>query len=268
MSSIHATLESDLQSMPTRALSLPRAEFLGIDFDLLTFADAVAWLKARGVDDCFDYIVTPNVDHIVRLNRADKQFALLWAAAALRLCDSRVLSGLAWMAGIALPVVPGSDLVVALFGSVIAPGDSVAIIGGHENSVARLRDRYPAFNLYHINAPMGLRDNPAARAAIVTDMRSHRARFTLIAIGSPQQEMLASEMLADSKVNGTALCIGASIDFIVGYQRRAPRVVQRIGMEWAWRLGSDPRRLWRRYLLEGPKIFLLFWKWRRRTRLQ
>jgi N-acetylglucosaminyldiphosphoundecaprenol N-acetyl-beta-D-mannosaminyltransferase len=61
---------------------------------------------------------------------------------------------------------------------------------------------------------------------------------------------------------GVGLCIGASVDFVLGDRPRAPRWVQRLNLEWAFRLASEPARLWRRYLVEGPRIFLLFWRWK------
>ena len=54
-----------------------------------------------------------------------------------------------------------------------------------------------------------------------------------------------------------ALCVGASIDFLTGKQKRAPRAMQRTGLEWPHRLASDPSRMWRRYLVRGPGIFRL-----------
>ena len=89
----------------------------------------------------------------------------------------------------------------------------------------------------------------------------------LLAVGSPQQEVLAGRIAAAGGATGCALCIGASLDFIAGRQRRAPRVVQRLGLEWAHRLASQPGRLWRRYLVDGPRIFRLAHAWQRaRTR--
>lgn len=247
--------------MPPVALPLRRTDFLGVDFDLLDFDSAVAWLKARHAEDNFGYVVTPNVDHLVRLERERAALAPLYEGAALRLCDSRVLGRLAKLVGIQLPVVPGSDLVLALFNSGLAPGDTLLIIGGRAAAIASLRERYPAVDVRHVEAPMGLRTNAAARATVAADAALHRARFTLIAIGSPQQEMLAVDLRHRADARGTALCIGASIDFIVGDQRRAPRLVQRAGMEWAWRLAGNPRRFWRRYVIEGPRIFLIYWAW-------
>ncbi|WP_237216772.1 WecB/TagA/CpsF family glycosyltransferase, partial [Falsiroseomonas oryziterrae] len=65
---------------------------------------------------------------------------------------------------------------------------------------------------------------------------------------------------------GTALCIGASLLFLSGEERRAPRPLQRAGLEWAWRLAQDPRRLARRYLVEDPVLLSLLWREKARRR--
>ncbi len=62
---------------------------------------------------------------------------------------------------------------------------------------------------------------------------------------------------------GIAFCVGAALEFITDRQRRAPKLARRLGLEWAHRLVTNPRRLWRRYLVEGPAIFLLAYRWRK-----
>jgi N-acetylglucosaminyldiphosphoundecaprenol N-acetyl-beta-D-mannosaminyltransferase len=80
----------------------------------------------------------------------------------------------------------------------------------------------------------------------------------------PQQEILANHIANHPSARGVGLCVGASIDFLTGKQRRAPVWVQKAGFEWLHRLLSDPRRLARRYLIECPRIFyLICLKWRR-----
>ena len=90
----------------------------------------------------------------------------------------------------------------------------------------------------------------------------------LFATGAPQSEILAHRCLERSEASGVGLCIGASIDFLLGDQNRAPKWMQRLGLEWAHRLASNPARLWRRYLVEGPRIFLIVaqWWWIRRKK--
>jgi exopolysaccharide biosynthesis WecB/TagA/CpsF family protein len=82
-------------------------------------------------------------------------------------------------------------------------------------------------------------------------------RFCFLAIGSPQQEIIASRLKERGRARGLALCVGASIDYMTGTERRAPRWMQRCGIEWLFRLLQNPGRLARRYLLRGPRIFRL-----------
>jgi UDP-N-acetyl-D-mannosaminuronic acid transferase (WecB/TagA/CpsF family) len=78
-----------------------------------------------------------------------------------------------------------------------------------------------------------------------------------LAIGSPQQEIIAQKLKGRGVARGLALCIGASIDFITGVERRAPLWMQQSGLEWLFRLAQNPRRLAKRYLVRGPGIFML-----------
>ena len=240
-----------------------RVEFLGIGFDRWPIERVASWLAARDAASAFAFVVTPNVDHLVRLADAPAPVRRAYDEAGLVLCDSRVLARLAAWAGLDLPVVPGSDLTALLFARLLGPGDHVCLIGGGEGDDARLEALHPGLTVSQHRPPMGLRSDAAARARAVDAAVAARARVTLFAVGSPQQEQLAHEMAARADARGTGLCIGASADFLLGRQRRAPRVVQRLSLEWAWRLLSDPRRLARRYLVEGPAILPMAWHWRR-----
>lgn len=243
-----------------------RADFLGLAFDARPAAEIEAWLAARTATSAFGYVVTPNVDHMVRLAEAPAEVRQAYADADLCLCDSRVLARLATWAGVTLPVVPGSDLVAALFARVATGGDRVCLIGGGPTDADALRALHPTFEIMQHRPPMGLRTDPAAMRAAVAFAVASRARFTLLAVGSPQQELLARALAAQPDARGTALCIGASVDFLVGTQTRAPRVVRTLGVEWVWRLATSPRRLARRYLIDGPAIFPIVWRWRRARR--
>ena len=95
-----------------------RIEFLGVEFDQLTEQQVLDRLRSVTADTPFGYIVTPNVDHIVRLDReaADPVIDAAYARAELCVCDSRVLALLARLRGVSLPVVTGSDLTAATAG--------------------------------------------------------------------------------------------------------------------------------------------------------
>jgi len=83
-------------------------------------------------------------------------------------------------------------------------------------------------------------------------------QFIFIAVGSPQSEMLAHRLASAPGVTGTGLCIGAAMEFVSGMKTRAPKPMQNLGFEWLHRLISEPRRLWRRYILGiGPLAMLV-----------
>ena len=237
-------------------------DYLGLSFDQLDEEAVAALLRGRSADAAFACLLTPNVDHVVRLSKLDRAGAewRAYAEADWRLCDSRVLSRLAALQGRHLPVVPGSDLTARLLRDIAAPGDRICLIGGEEGDVPQLAKRRPDLDFVQHIPPMGLRTNETARIAAARFAAKSGARFILLAVGSPQQELIAAEIRAQPEARGTALCIGASIDFLVGRESRAPRWMQRTSLEWLHRLALNPRRFWRRYLVESPRIFWLVWR--------
>ena len=237
-----------------------RVEFLDLHFDRLTFHQVKGRLRAITAATPYGYLVTPNVDHMVRLHR-EPALRTLYEEAKLCLCDSRILRLLARLAGIRLSLVPGSDLSASLFKNIIKPGDRIAVVGASAAFLDRLRDRYPDIELLHHAPPMGLKSNAKARRAAAAFLASAKPRFSFITVGSPQQEMIAHEAGQTEGAVGLALCVGAGLEFLTGDQKRAPRGLQRLGFEWAHRLATNPRRLWRRYLVEGPYIFLIYLGW-------
>jgi exopolysaccharide biosynthesis WecB/TagA/CpsF family protein len=114
---------------------------------------------------------------------------------------------------------------------------------------------------------MGFDKDPAAFAQTVSFILTHPARLVFLAVGSPRQERLAAAVKATGQATGTGLCIGASLDFLAGAERRAPEWVRNLGLEWAYRLAHDPRRLARRYLLDSPRVVPLLLREKRSARL-
>ena len=241
----------------------PSIDYLGLRFDARPIDAVVDALMATPLEACVT-VVTPNVDHIVRLHRDDATPAL-WAAyrdASLCLCDSRVVARLARLSGLRLPVVPGSDLTARLFDRLDA-GDRISVVGGDAETVAELRTLRPDIEVTQHIPPMGMARNPPALDAAAAFAVGAGTRMVFLAVGSPQQEIVAQRIRATVGSGGVVLCIGASIDFLTGRVARAPHWMQQAGIEWLHRLLSNPRRLWRRYLVEGPRIFALALRFRR-----
>lgn len=243
-----------------------RRTFLDIGFDVAPMNQVLTEVAAFRTDSPYAYLVTPNVDHLVRLHGRGAEIEGLadaYRQARFCTCDSKVLARLAKWRGVNLPVVPGSDLAALMFEKVIAAGDRLAIVGGDKALLANLKSRFPAVQFVQHLPPMGLMQNPAARRRAAEFIAEQRSRFTFICVGSPQQELIALEAAKIEGGHGLALCVGAALEFIAGTQKRAPMLARRLGLEWAHRLVSNPRRMWRRYLVEGPAIFLLAYRWRR-----
>jgi exopolysaccharide biosynthesis WecB/TagA/CpsF family protein len=250
------------------ATDLPTIRFLDLDFVDADYAQIAAELDRLSRSGTFSLVATPNVDHIVMLNQSNpdattEQFRSATAAAALLTCDSRVLQTLAWFRGVKLPVVPGSDLTAYLFELGCFDNRRVALIGGDAAMVEELRQRYPAISFAQHVPPMGVLASEVAIEAIESFILEQPFDYILFAIGAPRSEIIAHRCTRLPGAVGVALCIGASIEFLVGRKARAPRWVQRLRMEWAFRLLSEPRRLWRRYLVSGPQVFLIVQRWQK-----
>ena len=243
-------------------------EFLGIDFARLSIGEATKKVSLMAESDAFQYVVTPNVDHVVMLfptldNDRAVQFRAAYRTAALRVCDSRILRALGKLKGTDIATVPGSDLSASLFRDTFRAGHKVAIVGGDADTISSLQRLYAGPDYVQHIPPMGILANRPAIDAVVKFVEDERADFTLFAIGAPQSEIIAHRCAEEKRARGVGVCIGASIEFLLGHKARAPGWMQRSGLEWAFRLVSEPRRLWRRYLVDGPRIFIMVAKWRR-----
>lgn len=241
-----------------------KIDFLGFAFDDVDAAQALEIVQSRPAQAPFAYVVTPNVDHVARLQKvATAEQMLALHGAWLTVNDSNILRLLAKNCGINLTTVPGSDLTAAVVKTLVVPGDVLTLIGGDDRMAAALAAMIPHATLLHHMPPMGVLRNEPAMAAAVDFVINNPARFVLLAIGAPQQEVLARRIALSERASGIGLCIGASVEFITGAKARAPIWVRRMNLEWLHRLLSEPRRLWRRYLIEGPRIVGMVWQWRK-----
>jgi exopolysaccharide biosynthesis WecB/TagA/CpsF family protein len=237
-----------------------------LDIDDHNLEEALRLVATFGTDR-YGYIVTPNVDHIIR-HYQDSHFRALYAQAAYVLLDSRFL---AHTVGLVkrqvLRVCLGSDLTTATMESIIKPLDVAIMVGGTPEQAQILKEKYGLMRLQHIDPPMNFIHDPLAVETCLREIEAASPfRFCFLAIGSPQQEIIAQKLKERGIARGLALCVGAAINFLTGIESRAPLWMQQAGLEWLYRLSRNPRRLWKRYLIRGPKIFLLLWRIELRVR--
>jgi N-acetylglucosaminyldiphosphoundecaprenol N-acetyl-beta-D-mannosaminyltransferase len=228
-----------------------------LEIDDCDVREAQALAAAYG-STCYGYVVTPNVDHVIR-HYYDSNFRTLYAHAALVLLDSRFLAlAIGLLKRQHVRVTPGSDLTASIFSSEIKPDDTVVLVGASEQQAEALRSRYGLTALHHINPPMNFINDAAAVEECLRAIEcASPFRFCFLAIGSPQQEVIAHKLLERGSVRGLALCVGGSINFVTGVEKRAPVWMRSMGLEWLFRLLQNPRRLAMRYLIRGPRIFWL-----------
>ncbi len=237
-----------------------RETFLRLEFDDLDVVATAQLLAAREPSAPFEYVVTPNVDHMQRMHNGGEDVAVLYREAWLCLNDSRILALLASFCGVKLQVAPGSDLTEYLFENIIEADEPITVIGADEASVAKIREKYQLAQLNHYNPPMGFANSDEEIDVCLDFIAKHPARLVFLCVGSPRQEMLAYKAKASNNAVGTGLCVGASLLFIAGTEKRAPLWMRNNKIEWLYRLMQDPRRLWRRYVFGGFAIARIYWR--------
>jgi exopolysaccharide biosynthesis WecB/TagA/CpsF family protein len=200
------------------------------------------------------HVITANTDFLAKAE-GDPEVRRLMFEADEVFCDGMPLvwaSRLFVRPGGGLPDrVTGSDLVPRLLERLAAAGKSVFFLGSDEATLERLREKLsrdlPALRIAGLVSPpmgpIGSWDN----AAYVEAIRRSKPDVLLVAVGFPKQDQWISRFRDQIRVP-LMIGVGASLDFIAGKQVRAPRWMQRSGLEWVWRLGTDPKRLARRYL--------------------
>jgi exopolysaccharide biosynthesis WecB/TagA/CpsF family protein len=202
----------------------------------------------------FSYIVTPNINHVVQLEH-NRELRRAYDSASHRTCDSQVLNSLLKLTGSQVyEVIPGSTMTEELMTIAEAKKWRVTIVGSDASELETMRELYRNVTFFHHNPPMGFIDRPAEVQACLDYVASHPAHLVVLAVGCPRQEILARLIYKDGRAKGVGLCVGASINFLSGKFKRAPRWMQRMSLEWLHRMCTEPRRLVKRYAVDAIRI--------------
>ncbi len=241
--------------------------FLNMEIDNLSFDEALERIREMAEAGGGGYVVTPNVDHVVRLEQ-DEKFREAYRGASLVLTDGQPLLWIAKLLGCPIrEKISGSDLFPRLCELAAAQNYRMYFLGAAEG-VARmaaenLKKRYPGLLVTGTySPPYGFEKDPAQVSLIWEKIRKARPKFLIVCLGTPKQELFLWENRKE--LDGIlAFGFGASLDFAAGKVQRAPRWMQKCGLEWFYRLCREPRRLFRRYLADGIKILPIVWKYRK-----
>jgi N-acetylglucosaminyldiphosphoundecaprenol N-acetyl-beta-D-mannosaminyltransferase len=246
-------------------------QLFNIKIDVLDMDGSVAriftWLDAEA-RDCH-YVVTPNVDHVVKLSE-NASFKAAYDQASLVVADGKPVVLASKLLGKPLPgTVPGSDLVPALFSHaqtrhnnelrvyLLGAGPGVA-----ERASEKIHAQWPNVRVVGLySPPMGFEKSPEECQKICAQINQTQADLLVIGLGAPKQELWVAKYQSELQVKA-ALCVGATIDFLAGEKPRAPMWMRRCGVEWLHRMASEPKRLVSRYLNDAvvfPRLFLKEW---------
>jgi exopolysaccharide biosynthesis WecB/TagA/CpsF family protein len=241
--------------------------FFDIPFETGSADEIVALLAAAARAPRTTVMVTPNVHHVVALERQlSEEIRAAYLAADFFFCDSRIIGRLARASDIDLTPRTGTDRVADLLTAATTRDLVFAVVGPTRAQTEALRLRHPDRRILHVDAPPRLVRGTPEWDACVAAASAAPWQVLLSCLSFPKQELFAVDVRATRQAGGLICCVGAAVDFLSGTAARAPESFQRLGLEWLHRLLSEPRRLWRRYLIDGPKIFLLYFQRIRRGR--
>lgn len=231
-----------------------------VPIDVVSFAGALGEIERLVEARRGGFVFTPNVDHIVTVEE-HPEFEAAYQRADLSLADGTLVVWASRLLPTPLPEkVSGSDLVGPLLELAGKKQWRVAFCGagpGVAEKAAELARTRWGTNVVFTDAPMVDLKNDAQLEEIAQKLAAAKPDLALMAFGAPKQELLISR-IADRVKPAVFLGIGASLDFLAGTVKRAPPLVSKVGLEWAYRLAQEPRRLWRRYLVNDPKfVFIL-----------
>jgi N-acetylglucosaminyldiphosphoundecaprenol N-acetyl-beta-D-mannosaminyltransferase len=211
------------------------------------------------------HVVTMNAQ-FVEIAHQEARFAEVLRRADLSVADGLSLVWASRCLGNFVPErVAGADLMVRLCEAAAATGKTVYFLGGSPGAAScaasRLSQDWPLLSVVGVDCPPnGFLENPEECLRVASRIESARPDLLFVGLGAPKQEYWIEHYAhLPAKV---MMGIGGSFEFVAGFRKRAPLLVQKIGFEWFWRLCMEPRRLWKRYLL-GNTIFLfvVFRQW-------
>lgn len=251
---------------------IPSQSLFGLDIMAVDFKQAVELLTqaANTPADSASVVVTPNVDHIVRLER-HPDLKELYRQANYIFADGMPVVWASRLLQQPLPErVTGADLFVAMCHQAVKHQWRVALLGGKPGSepelLALFQTHFPGLDIRIISPSMRFDPYGEEGQRAAEQISAQAPQLVFACLGLPKQERWALQHAA-SLPGGIIMCVGAAMEFALGLQTRAPLWTQRLGMEWLWRLLSNPRHLWRRYLVDDPYFLVLCWReWQEKRR--
>lgn len=245
---------------------MARIKFMNTNIDNLTMAETLHEIDKLIQKKNCSYVVTPNVDHIVRLEK-DEELQKVYKNASLILTDGKPLIWISkWYKTPIKEKISGSDLFPRVCQLAANKNYTMYLLGAAEgvaDTAARyLMKKYPGLNIVGTySPPFGFEKNEQEMNKIKTQIQDVHPDILIVGLGCPKQEKF---MYYHCKELGVPISfgLGASIDFEAGNIKRAPKWMSNHGLEWLYRFSKEPKRLFKRYFVDDLKIIQVARKYR------
>lgn len=238
-------------------------DFLNVSIHNTTIKELLEDLNRTG-----GVVVTPNVDHLIKI-QSDRDLLRAYYLANYRVCDSKILQYLSYLLGNPIKEkISGSDLFPAFYHYNKDNQEiKVFLLGGKpgvaQQAQAKINQKVGRNFVVDAHSPsFGFEKNEVECNEIIKRINQSQATVLAIGVGAPKQEKWIAKYKDRLTKIKIFLAVGATIDFEAGSKTRSPQILSDIGLEWLYRLASEPNRLWKRYLIDSLPLFWLVGKQR------
>ena len=248
-------------------MPLNRMRFMNTYVDNVTEEEAIRHIEECVKNRTIGFVVTPNVDQIVMMEK-NLYFREICDNAELSVVDGHPLLWIAkWYKRPIKEKICGSDLMPHLCKIAAEKGYKIFLLGAAEGIAAKAADilveQNPGLKIAGTySPPFGFEKDEKELEKINTILKESEADLLFVGMGAPKQSVFIYENMHKYQIP-MSFCVGATIDFIAGEQKRAPRWMTDHGMEWLYRLFKEPKRMFKRYIINDTKIIRLAWKYRK-----
>lgn len=244
-----------------------RMKFMNTEIDNLSMSETLDAIDVLINENKNAYVVTPNVDHIVQLERGG-ELCDVYKNADLILTDGKPLLWISkWYGNAIKEKISGSDLFPKLCEMSAKKGYTMFFLGAAEGVAAKaaenLMNRYPGLEVVGTYSPsFGFEKNELEMAKIEKMIKDAHPHILIVGLGCPKQELFIYHNRNKLGVP-ISFGLGASLDFEAGKIKRAPRWMANHGLEWLYRITQDPKRMAKRYFIDDRKIIGIAMKYKR-----
>src|SRR5450432_1581102 len=235
---------------------------ISIKFSLAPYKSFVDNLIALAKEKRFSYACVAGVHILTEAYKADSYAAIINNADVVTPDGEPITWALRWLYGIKQDRVAGMDLLPDLLSAAEKEAVSVGFYGGTEEMLSKTREHlkinYPDLLVAAMYSPPFRPLNAEEDLAITKMFNDSEARMIFVVLGCPKQEKWMDSQ--KGKINALMVGIGGALPVLIGIQKRAPLWMQDAGLEWLFRLGQEPKRLWKQYARANSLFIYLILK--------